>query len=173
MSVPESSANATIVHQPIAHRSAARGATVAQHTIRTRETLRVGDKGTFTKTITDEDVFDFADASGDHNPLHVDDEYAKRSTFGQRVAHGILTAGIISSVLGGEIPGLGTIFVEFHIRFLKPVFINDTVTATATVIETINPERVRLMVACQNQHGRDVAIGNVVVVPPKETKIIC
>lgn len=145
---------------------------MAQHKIRTRETLRVGDKGSFTKTITDEDIFDFADASGDYNPLHIDEEYAARSTFGRRVAHGILTAGIISSVLGGEIPGLGTIFVELHIRFMKPVFINDTVTATATVIETINPKRVRLMVACQNQRAEDVAIGNAVVVPPKETKIL-
>lgn len=169
---PNAVPHATMDRPDALSRAAARGAPVASHVIRTRESLRVGDKGSFTKTVTDQDVFDFADASGDHNPLHIDDEYAARSTFGRRVAHGILTAGIISSVLGGEIPGLGTIFVELHIRFLKPVFINDTVTATATVIETINPERVRLMVACTNQDGRDVAIGNAVVIPPKETKII-
>lgn len=137
-----------------------------------RKTLAVGDVGTFTKTITEQDVFGFADASGDFNPLHIDEEYARRTQFGRRVAHGILTAGIISSVLGGEIPGLGTIFVELHIRFMKPVYLGDTVTAKATVIETINPKRIRLMVACTNQHGDDVAIGNAIVIPPKETRIL-
>jgi 3-hydroxybutyryl-CoA dehydratase len=139
---------------------------------RTRATLQVGDRGEFTKTITEHDIFGFANASGDFNPLHIDEEYAKRSVFGRRVAHGILTAGIISTVLGGEIPGLGTIFVELHIQFRKPVFIGDTVTARATVMEIINPKRVRLLVACFNQSGEDVALGNAVVIPPKETCIL-
>lgn len=139
---------------------------------RTRETLSVGDQGTFSKTISEHDVFEFADASGDFNPLHIDEEYAKRSRFGHRVAHGILMAGIISTVLGGDIPGLGTIFVELHIRFLKPVFLGDTVTATATVMEIINPKRIRLFVACLNDKGEDVAIGNAIVIPPEQTKII-
>lgn len=138
----------------------------------TRETLKVGDKGSFTKTLTEQDVFAFADASGDFNPLQVNEEYAHRSVFKGRIAHGILTAGIISTVLGSEIPGLGTIFVELHVRFLKPVYFGDTITATAVVTETINPKRVRLMVACTNQDGVDVAIGNAVVVPPKETTIL-
>jgi 3-hydroxybutyryl-CoA dehydratase len=140
---------------------------------RTRATLQVGDTGSFTKTITEHDVFAFADASGDFNPLHIDEEYARRTVFGHRIAHGILTAGIISTVLGGEIPGLGTIFVELHIQFRKPVFFGDTVTATATVMEIINPKRVRLLVACLNQAGEDVALGNAVVVPPKETVLLC
>ena len=136
--------------------------------MKTRATLQVGDRGSFTKTITSEDVFAFADVSGDHNPLHIDEEYAGKSVFKQRIAHGILTAGIISTVLGGEIPGLGTIFVELHIRFLKPVFINDTIKATGTVTEIINPKRVRMMVACVNQKHEDVAIGNALVVPPPQ-----
>lgn len=139
---------------------------------KTRRTLAVGDEGHFTKTIFDRDVFKFADASGDYNPLHIDDEYARRSRFGRRVAHGILMAGIISTVLGSELPGVGTIFVELHIRFLKPVFIGDTITATATVMEIINPKRVRLFVACVNQDGTDVALGNAIVIPPEETQII-
>jgi len=138
----------------------------------TRASLQVGDKGSFTKTIADVDVFRFADASGDFNPLHIDAEYAEKSIFGRRIVHGILTAGIISTVLGGEIPGVGTIFRDLHISFLKPVYIGDTVTATATVMEIINPKRVRLMVACVNQDGQDVAIGNAVVVPPMETQLI-
>ncbi|MCG3129710.1 MAG: (R)-specific enoyl-CoA hydratase [Phycisphaerae bacterium] len=139
--------------------------------MRTRETLKVGDAGSFSKTITEHDVFAFADASGDFNPLHIDEEYARRSAFGRRIAHGILTAGIISTVLGSEIPGLGTIFVQLEIRFLKPVFIGDTVTARAVVMEIMNPKRVRLLVSCTNQSGEDVAIGNAVVVPPKATVV--
>jgi 3-hydroxybutyryl-CoA dehydratase len=139
---------------------------------KTRGTLRVGDTGTFTKTVTEADVLAFAGASGDFNPLHIDEEYARKSVFGRRVAHGILTAAIISTVLGGEIPGLGTVFVELLIRFIKPVFLGDTVTAHATVTEFINPQRVRLMVACTNQHGEDVALGSTIVIPPVQTKLI-
>jgi len=141
-------------------------------TPRTREILRVGDAGTFRKQITEADVFSFANITGDANPLHIDEEYARRSVFEQRVVHGILTAGIISTVLGGEIPGVGTIFVELHIRFLKPVFFGDTITAVATVTEIINPRRVRLMVACRNGKGQDVALGNAVVIPPEQTRIV-
>jgi acyl dehydratase len=138
----------------------------------TRPTLAINDSGSYTKTITEHDVFAFAEASGDYNPLHIDDEYARKSRFGKRVAHGILMAGIISTVLGGEIPGVGTIFVELHIRFLKPVFIWDTITATAIVTEIINPKRVRLMVYCVNQHGEDVALRNAIVIPPEGTRAI-
>lgn len=141
-------------------------------TPRTRETIQVNDSGSFTKTITEKDVFAFADVSGDFNPLHIDEEYAKKTRFGRRVAHGILMAGIISTVLGSEIPGVGTVFVELHIRFLKPVFFDDTITANAIVTEIINPKRMRLMVYCVNQDGVDVAIGNAIVVPPEGTKVI-
>ena len=139
---------------------------------RTRSTLETNDSGSFTKTITERDIFAFADASGDYNPLHIDESYARQTAFGHRVAHGILTAGIISTVLGSEIPGVGTVFVELHIKFVRPVFIHDTVTATATVTEIINPKRVRMFVACVNQKGEDVAIGNAIVIPPKETRLI-
>lgn len=140
--------------------------------LRTRQTLAVDDRGEFTKTITEKDIFEFAEASGDFNPLHIDEEYARKTVFGKRVAHGILMAGIISTVLGGEIPGVGTIFVELHIRFVRPVFVGDTVTATATVMEIINPKRVRMFVTCVNQNGEDVALGNAIVVPPAETRIV-
>lgn len=139
---------------------------------RTRATLSIGDHGEFTKTITEADVFAFAGASGDYNPLHIDEEYARHTVFGRRIAHGILTAGIISSVLAGDIPGIGTVFVELHIRFLKPVFIGSKVTATATCMEIINPKRVRMLVACVNEQGEDVAIGNAIVVPPIDTKLL-
>jgi 3-hydroxybutyryl-CoA dehydratase len=137
-----------------------------------RATLEVGDSGVFVKTISELDVFKFADVSGDHNPLHIDEEYASHTIFGRRIAHGILTAGIISTVLGQEIPGTGTIFVDLHIRFLRPAYIGDTVTAKAMVTEIVNPKRVRLMVACTDSQGRDLAIGNALVVPPASTRLI-
>lgn len=137
-----------------------------------RATLEVGDSGVFVKTISEDDVFKFADVSGDHNPLHIDEEYASHTIFGRRIAHGILTAGIISTVLGQEIPGTGTIFVDLHIRFLRPAYIGDTVTAKAMVTEIVNPKRVRLMVACTDSQGRDLAIGNALVVPPASTRLI-
>ena len=137
-----------------------------------RPTLELNDTGSYTRTIAERDINAFADASGDYSPLHMDEAFARTTTFGQRVAHGILTAGIISTVLGSEIPGLGTIFLELHIRFLKPVYINDTITAMATVTEIINPQRVRMLVACVNQHGDDVALGNAIVIPPPSTRLI-
>jgi len=137
-----------------------------------RPTLELNDTGSYTRTIAERDINAFADASGDYSPLHMDEAFARTTTFGQRVAHGLLTAGIISTVLGSEIPGLGTIFLELHIRFMKPVYINDTITATATVTEIINPQRVRMLVACVNQHGDDVALGNAIVIPPPSTRLI-
>lgn len=140
-------------------------------TMRTRERLAVGDSGSFTKTLTEEDVFHFARISGDFNPLHVDEAYAARSIFKGRIAHGILTAGIVSTVLASEIPGVGTIIVEFQIRFLKPVYFGDTITANAVVSEVASPKRVRLVVYVTNQRGEEVAQGSVLVVPPMETLV--
>lgn len=137
-----------------------------------RKSLQVGDSGSYSKVVSEKDIFRFADASGDYNPLHIDETYARNSRFGKRVAHGILTAGIISSVLSSELPGIGTIFLQLEIRFYKPVFINDRVTATAMVEEIIRTDRVRLLVACRNQNGEDVAVGNAIVIPPKETEVI-
>jgi len=137
-----------------------------------RATLEVNDSGSYTRTITERDIHAFADASGDYSPLHLDEAYARTTLFGQRVAHGVLTAGIISTVLGSEIPGLGTVFTELHIKFMKPVYIRDTITATATVTEIISTQRVRLLVACVNQKGEDVALGNAIVVPPPGTRLI-
>ena len=137
-----------------------------------RATLGVGDSATFTKTIEEADVIHFADASGDHNPLHLDEAYARGTRFGHRIAHGVLSAGLISAALASELPGLGTIFVELHIRFLKPVYFGDTITARLTVAEVINPKRVRLTAACLNQRGEEVAAGYALVVPPEQTRVL-
>lgn len=142
----------------------------ANHDLRT--TLVVGDRGRLSKVLTEVDVLSFANASGDRNPVHLDDDYARASIFGGRVVHGVLTAGLISAVLGGVLPGLGTIFTELHIKFLKPVYLGERVTAEAIVTEIINPKRVRLLVAARNEAGEDVALGNAVVVPPEHQQLI-
>jgi 3-hydroxybutyryl-CoA dehydratase len=139
---------------------------------RARTTLAVGDTGALTKTITEDDVLRFAAASGDFNPVHIDEAYAQTTRFGHRIAHGVLTAGIISSVLGGDIPGLGTIFTELHIRFLLPVYLGDTITATAIVSNIVHEKRVSLVVAGVNQHRKDVALGHAIVIPPEGTTVI-
>jgi len=123
-----------------------------------------GQRASFTKTVTEADVYAFAGITGDFNPLHVDAEYAKRSRFGERIAHGALTAGLISAVLGMRLPGPGGIYVSQSLRFLKPVRFGDTVTATAEVISFRPDKRVlTLRTACANQRGEAVAEGESVL----------
>ena len=90
----------------------------------------IGQTATFSKTFTEQDVVAFANISGDHNPVHLDAEYAKTTRFGARIAHGALTAGVISAVLGNDLPGIGSIYMSQTTKFLKPVYFGDTVTAT-------------------------------------------
>jgi len=137
-----------------------------------RRTLAVGDRGHLTKTMTFEDVAAFAEASGDNNPVHLDDDYARETAFGRRVVHGVLTAGLVSAVLGGVLPGLGTIFYELHIKFLKPVFLGESITAEAVVTEIVNPKRVLLAVAVYNQEDEVVANGTALVVPPEYQQLL-
>jgi 3-hydroxybutyryl-CoA dehydratase len=93
----------------------------------------VGEKASATKTISEADIYAFAGLTGDFNPLHVDAEFARQSRFGERIAHGLLTAGLISTVLGMHLPGPGGIFLSQTLKFLRPVRIGDTITATAEV----------------------------------------
>lgn len=109
--------------------------------------LSVGMSASTTATITAEMIDTFADITGDHNPIHVDEEYAKTTQFGGRIAHGALSASFISAVLGNDLPGPGAIFVELNLRFRKPAMINDVVTAVAT-IEEINERTGRVKMKC-------------------------
>lgn len=117
--------------------------------------------------ITDEAIMTFAKLSGDFNPIHVDEDYAKNSVFGQRVAHGALSASLISAVLGNDLPGPGAIFVELNMRFRKPAFIGDVVTATATVDE-INARtgRIKMKVKCEVD-GKTIIRGDAGVIVGK------
>ena len=100
--------------------------------------LEIGQKASFSKTISKTDVYGFAGIVGDFNSIHINEEEAKKSIFGKRVAHGMLVGSLISTVLGTRLPGEGTIYLEQEIKFLNPVFFGDTVTATVQVVDIIN-----------------------------------
>lgn len=122
--------------------------------------LEVGQSAHFTKTVTEADVVLFAGVTGDFNPAHVNEVAARESRFGERVAHGMLSAAFISTVLGTRLPGPGTIYVGQTLRFTAPVRIGDTVTARVTVRE-LEPERRRayLDTVCTTHEGTVVVEG--------------
>ena len=112
--------------------------------------LAVGMTYSTEHTVTEQDVLDFARVSGDHNPIHLDEEYAKTTVFGTRVAHGALTASYVSAILGNDLPGPGAIFTDMSMTFKRPVKLGDTVKATAEVAELIERGyRVVLAVKCE------------------------
>lgn len=136
---------------------------------RTISQIALGDSASFTKTVTEADVVQFAGISGDFNPAHIDAVSAEKSIFGQRIAHGMLSAGFISTVLGTQLPGPGTIYMAQELRFTKPVYFGDTVTATCTVVERIEEKnRIKLETVVLNQRGETVITGFATVMPPKE-----
>lgn len=132
------------------------------------EELVIGETASFSKTISEYDVYAFAGITGDLNPVHIDRVAAEASPFGKRVAHGMLTASLLSTVLGARLPGPGTIYLSQTLKFLKPVFIGDTVTATVEVAELVPAKsRVRLATRCTNERGDVVAEGESWVMAPK------
>ncbi len=135
--------------------------------------LEIGMKASFSKTITETDVYLFAGISGDFNPLHVNEEFAKLTPFGKRIAHGALPQSLIAPVLGMKLPGLGTIALEVTARFKAPTFFGDTVTATAEVLEKLEEKRrVRMKLLWTNQRGETVATGEALVIPPPKQEEI-
>jgi len=131
--------------------------------------LRVGDAAESRKTISESDVYLFAGVTGDFNPLHVDEEYAKGTPFGSRVAHGPLTLSLCAGVLGTELPGLGTIAISNYVEYKAPVYMGDTI-AVRVEVGALDPERVRatMVITWTNQDGTVVATGEMVVKPPRE-----
>jgi 3-hydroxybutyryl-CoA dehydratase len=126
--------------------------------------IHVGDVAELAKTVTESDIALFAGVTGDFNAVHIDAEAAKKSVFGERIAHGMLSAGFISAVLGMQLPGSGSIYLSQTLRFRKPVRIGDTVTARVEVLEVlIAKRRVRLATSCRNQNGEVVVDGEAVV----------
>ena len=133
------------------------------------EELSVGQSARFSKTITESDIYLYAGISGDFNPAHVNEEYAKGTFFKTRIAHGMLSASFISTVIGTLLPGPGSIYMRQEVDFLAPVKVGDTITAIAEVAEIIaEKKRVRLKTYCINQEGTKVIDGQALVSPPRK-----
>ncbi|MGD0168322.1 MAG: MaoC family dehydratase [Smithella sp.] len=133
--------------------------------------IKVGDTAEFAKTITETDIYLYAGITGDFNPAHVNEVYAKNTFFKTRIAHGMLTAGLISAIIANQLPGPGTVYLKQDLSFLAPVHIGDTITGRVEIMELI-PEknRVRLKTTCSNQDGVIVISGEGLVSPPKAPK---
>ena len=129
--------------------------------------LKIGDSAQISKTVTESDIELFARATGDFNPVHLDQAYAEKTIFKGRIAHGLLSVGLLSSILGNILPGHGTIYLSHEIKFLAPVRIGDTITAKVEVIELV-PEknRAKFRTTCMNQDGKIVLDGIAWAMPP-------
>lgn len=135
---------------------------------KTIQEIEVGESAEFQKTISETDVYLFAGISGDFNPAHLNEQEAKNTIFKERIAHGILTAGLISAVLGTRLPGPGTIYLDQYLSFRKPVYFGDTITARVTVLEkNIEKNIIICETNCYNQREEIVLIGKATVMPPK------
>jgi 3-hydroxybutyryl-CoA dehydratase len=131
------------------------------------EQIEVGQKASFSKTVTEADIVLFAGVTGDFNPVHINEAWASTSFFKGRIAHGMLSAGFISSILGTQLPGPGTIYLKQTLEFTAPVRIGDTITAEVEVVEKMEKNRLRLKTTCTNQDGKDVTRGEALVMPPR------
>lgn len=129
--------------------------------------INIGDTADFTKSVTEFDIYSFAGITGDFNPAHINAEYAHDTAFGKTIAHGILSIGFISNVLGTQLPGPGSITISLDCNFRKPVFIGDTITATVEVTKIdAARNRVWLHTCCTNQRGEIVVEGEAKMMPP-------
>ncbi|WP_425804214.1 MaoC family dehydratase [Desulfitobacterium sp. Sab5] len=126
--------------------------------------MKVGDSASLSKTVTESDILTFAGLTMDFNPVHVNAEYAKESIFKERIAHGMISAGFISAVLGTTLPGPNSIYLGQELKFTAPVKIGDTVTATATITEKKDEKRIlKLKTVVTNQRGEVVVDGSAVI----------
>ncbi len=138
---------------------------------KTIDEIRVGETAEFAKTVSESDIYLYAGITGDFNPAHINEEYARKTFFKTRIAHGMLTAGFISAVIANRLPGPGTIYMRQELSFVAPVRIGDTITARVEVSEIIaEKNRVRLKTVCTNQEGAVVLDGEALISPPKKPK---
>lgn len=126
--------------------------------------FKVGDTASYSQTISEAHIAHFIGAVGDTNPLHVDAEFARKSRFGQRIAQGMLVAGLISTAIGTKLPGVGAVYLGQNLKFQRPTFIGDTITATVTV-KAIRQDKpiLTLETVCTNQRGEQVLSGEATV----------
>ena len=126
--------------------------------------MKVGDSAEITKTIEQSDIDAFANVTGDHNPVHVDEEFAKTTRFGRRIAHGMLTASLISAVLANHLPGEGSVYLGQTLKFVAPVFPGDEITARVTIREIREDKPIlKLETVCVNQRDEIVIRGEATV----------
>jgi 3-hydroxybutyryl-CoA dehydratase len=125
---------------------------------------RLGDTASLSKKIMDDDIRAFADLTTDHNPVHLDDEFARTTRFGRRIAHGMLSASLISAVLANQLPGQGTVYLSQTLQFVAPVYPGDTVTARVTVTKVREDRPIlTLETVCTNQDDKTLIKGEAVV----------
>ena len=130
------------------------------------EDIEMGMTRYIRKVITERDIEQFAEISTDHNPVHLDDEYARDTIFEGRIAHGMLTAGLVSAVIGEQLPGHGTIYMSQNLKFLAPVRPGDLVHAEVKVVDmVIDKRRVKLDCRCE-VNGKNVLVGEAIVLAP-------
>ena len=140
--------------------------TIAQRTPYCFEDLQVGLEATFAKTVTEADILAFAEVTGDHNPVHLDAEYAAKTMFKQRIAHGMLSAGYISAVFGMQLPGPGAVYVSQTLNFKGPVRIGDTVDTKVKLAELIPAKRRARFECVCTIAGKTVLDGEAVLMAP-------
>ena len=129
--------------------------------------LTLGATSSRTRTITEADIRAFAEVSGDTNPIHLDAEYAATTVFQRPIAHGMLTASMISQILGTDLPGLGTIYLSQSMNFKAPVYIGDTITANITLVKYRDDKRIATFeTTCTNQDDKVILDGEAVVIAP-------
>jgi acyl dehydratase len=134
--------------------------------------LTEGDRAELTRVVADDDIAGFVDAVGDYNPVHSDPAYAATTIFKSPIAPGIFTAGLISAVIGTTLPGPGAIYLSQSLKFMKPVFAGDTITARVEVAEVIRDRnRIRLQTVCVNQRGEEVLSGEAWVMPSRTSVV--
>lgn len=126
----------------------------------------IGDVACLSKKVSEEDIMAFAQITGDTNPVHINNEYAAQSLFGQKVAHGMLGSSLISAVLGTELPGNGTIYLSQTLEFKKPIYVDDTITAKVEIVELLEKNRCRLHTCVINQNDELITDGEAVVILP-------
>ena len=133
--------------------------------------FKAGDSAEITKTIEQSDIDAFANVTGDHNPVHVDEEFAKTTRFGRRIAHGMLTASLISAVLANKLPGEGSVYLGQTLQFVAPVFAGDEITARVVVREVREDKPiVKLETICLNQRGDVVVRGEATILAADERR---
>lgn len=131
--------------------------------------LMIGNVFSKKTVITDEAIKGFAKYTGDKNPVHLDEDFASKTLFKKRIAHGFLVGSFISAVLGNDFPGNGTIYLSQSMKFRAPVFIGDEISVEVEVLSFPKSGRAMLKTNCLNQHGKIVIEGEALIIPPQET----